>query len=34
MKPLEIKGEIEHFTAYDEYETLKENTDSLKKQLL
>ncbi|MBN3523654.1 MerR family transcriptional regulator [Paenibacillus apiarius] len=31
MKPLEIKGEIEHFTAYDEYETLKENTDSLKK---
>ncbi|KMN44682.1 MerR family transcriptional regulator [Bacillus sp. LK2] len=31
MKPLEIKGEIEHFTAYDEYETLKKNTDSLKK---
>ncbi|TQR15514.1 MerR family transcriptional regulator [Psychrobacillus vulpis] len=31
MKPLEIKGEIEHYTAYDEYETLKENTDSLKK---
>lgn len=30
MKPLEIKGEIEHFTAFDEYETLKENTDSLK----
>ncbi|MDK8181748.1 MerR family transcriptional regulator [Paenibacillus sp. UMB4589-SE434] len=31
MKPLEIKGEIDHFTAYDEYATLKENTDSLKK---
>ncbi|PFN03507.1 MerR family transcriptional regulator [Bacillus cereus] len=31
MKPLEIKGEIEHFTAYDEYETLKMNTDNLKK---
>ncbi|WP_459502251.1 MerR family transcriptional regulator [Bacillus sp. C1] len=31
MEPLEIKGEIEHFTAYDEYETLKKNTDSLKK---
>ncbi|WP_442602817.1 MerR family transcriptional regulator [Paenibacillus sp. KN14-4R] len=31
MKPLEIKGEIDHFTAYDEYETLQENTDSLKK---
>lgn len=31
MKPLEIKGEIKHFTAYDEYETLKKNTDSLKK---
>lgn len=31
MKPLEIKGEIEHFTAYDKYETLKKNTDSLKK---
>ncbi|KOS67888.1 MerR family transcriptional regulator [Lysinibacillus contaminans] len=31
MKPLEIKGEIEHFTAYDEYETLKKSTDSLKK---
>ncbi|PFA22709.1 MULTISPECIES: MerR family transcriptional regulator [Bacillus cereus group] len=31
MKPLEIKGEIEHFTAYDEYETLKTNTDNLKK---
>ncbi|MFJ6208655.1 MerR family transcriptional regulator [Lysinibacillus sp. NPDC092081] len=31
MKPLEIKGEIEHFTAYDEYDTLKNNADSLKK---
>ncbi|PFO79828.1 MerR family transcriptional regulator [Bacillus cereus] len=31
MKPLEITGEIEHFTAYDEYETLKTNTDNLKK---
>ncbi|MEG0438856.1 MAG: MerR family transcriptional regulator [Solibacillus sp.] len=31
MKPLEIKGEIEHFTAYDEYDTLKKKTDSLKK---
>ncbi|MBE7121406.1 MerR family transcriptional regulator [Bacillus cereus] len=31
MEPLEIKGEIEHFTAYDEYETLKKNTESLKK---
>lgn len=34
MKPLEVNGEIEHFTAYDEYESLKKNTDSLKKQLL
>ncbi|TCZ73822.1 MerR family transcriptional regulator [Paenibacillus albiflavus] len=31
MEPLEIKGQIEHFTAYDEYETLQKNTDSLKK---
>ncbi|WP_018759050.1 MerR family transcriptional regulator [Paenibacillus terrigena] len=31
MKPLEIKGELEHFTAYDEYEALLENTDSLKR---
>ncbi|PEI63989.1 MerR family transcriptional regulator [Bacillus wiedmannii] len=31
MEPLEVKGEIEHFTAYDEYESLKKNTDSLKK---
>lgn len=34
MKPLEVNGEIEHFTAYDEYESLKKNTDRLKKQLL
>ncbi|MGE7693818.1 MerR family transcriptional regulator [Lysinibacillus sp. NPDC094177] len=31
MKPLEIKGEIKHFTAYDEYDTVKKNADSLKK---
>lgn len=31
MKPLEVNGEIEHFTAYDEYESLKKNTDNLKK---
>lgn len=31
MKPLEIKGEIEHFTAYDEYDILKKKNDSLKK---
>jgi len=31
MKPLEIKGEIEHFTAFDEYETLKKNVENLKK---
>jgi len=31
MKPLEIKGEIEHFTAFDEYETLKKNAENLKK---
>lgn len=31
MKPLEVNGEIEHFTAYDEYESLKKNTDRLKK---
>lgn len=31
MKPLEIKGEIEHFTAYDKYDTLKKNADNLKK---
>jgi hypothetical protein len=29
MKPIELKGEMEHFTAYDEYDTLKESTDSL-----
>ncbi|MFC9541549.1 MerR family transcriptional regulator [Lysinibacillus sp. NPDC056959] len=31
MKPLAIKGEIEHFTAYEEYDTLKKNADNLKK---
>ncbi|MBY2478389.1 MerR family transcriptional regulator [Clostridioides difficile] len=31
MKPLEIKGSIKHVTDYDEYETLKENTNNLKK---
>lgn len=31
MNPLEIKGEIEHFTKYEEYESLKKNTDSIKK---
>lgn len=30
MRPIEIKGEIGHFTSYDEYETLQRNTDSLK----
>lgn len=30
MKPLEIKGNITDFTAYEEYELLKKNTDSLK----
>ncbi|GIN94432.1 MerR family transcriptional regulator [Siminovitchia terrae] len=34
MKPLEIAGEIEHYTAYGEYDTLKENTDSLKKAVI
>lgn len=31
MKPLEVNEEIEHFTAYDEYESLKKNRDNLKK---
>lgn len=31
MKALEVKGEMEHFTTYDKYETLKQNTDSLKR---
>lgn len=31
MEPLEIKGEIGHLNAFDEYEALKENMDSLKK---
>ncbi|KMK77913.1 MerR family transcriptional regulator [Alkalihalobacillus pseudalcaliphilus] len=31
MNSLEIKGEIEHFTKYEKYDSLKKNTDSLKK---
>lgn len=31
MKPLEVKGRIKSVTEYDEYETLRENTESLKK---
>lgn len=34
MKPIEIKGEMEHFTAYDKYDTLKESTDSLKRAVI
>ncbi|GIN72321.1 MerR family transcriptional regulator [Bacillus sp. J14TS2] len=30
MKPFKIKGEIAHFTAYDEYESLKNSADRLK----
>ncbi|MGL5755422.1 MAG: MerR family transcriptional regulator [Paraclostridium sp.] len=30
MKPLEVKGEIKSVTDYDEYETLRKNTHSLK----
>lgn len=30
MKPLEVKGEITDFTAYDEYEIIQKNTDNLK----
>lgn len=31
MKPLEVKGEITGYAAYEEYETIRNNTDSLKK---
>ncbi|WP_449622311.1 MerR family transcriptional regulator [Robertmurraya sp. Marseille-Q9965] len=31
MKPIEIKGEMEHFTAYEKYDSIKESIDSLKK---
>lgn len=31
MKPLEVRGKIKHVTDYNEYETLKENTNNLKK---
>lgn len=34
MKPIEIKGEMEHYTSYDEYDTLKESTDRLKKAVI
>ena len=34
MKPLEIMGEIDHYTAYDEYDSLKENADSIKKAVI
>lgn len=34
MKPLEVMGEIDHYKAYDDYDTLKENTDSLKKAVI
>ncbi|MGG2106304.1 MerR family transcriptional regulator [Lysinibacillus pakistanensis] len=30
MKPIEVKGEIEHHTAYDKYEIIKDNLDNLK----
>lgn len=33
MKPLEVKGEITDFTAYDEYEIIKNNTDNLKEAI-
>lgn len=34
MKPLEIMGVIDHYTAYDEYDSLKENADSIKKAVI
>jgi len=34
MKPLAIMGTIDHYTAYEEYAALKENTDSLKKAVI
>ncbi|WP_066506898.1 MerR family transcriptional regulator [Abyssisolibacter fermentans] len=30
MKPVEVKGEITNFAAYDEYEIIQKNTDNLK----
>jgi len=30
MKPIEVKGEIEHHTAYDKYEIIKDNLENLK----
>lgn len=34
MKPLAMLGVIDHYTAYEEYDALKENTDSLKKAVI
>lgn len=34
MKPLEIMGVIDHYTAYDEYDSLKEDADSIKKAVI
>ncbi|WP_369379181.1 MerR family transcriptional regulator [Lysinibacillus fusiformis] len=34
MKPLAMVGVIDHYTAYEEYDALKENTDSLKKAVI
>ena len=34
MKPLEIMGVIDHYTAYDEYDSLKEKADSIKKAVI
>lgn len=34
MEPLEVKGDMEHYTSYDEYDRLKEHSDSLKKAVI
>ncbi|WOD65281.1 MerR family transcriptional regulator (plasmid) [Niallia taxi] len=34
MNPLEIKGEMKHYTSYEEYDILKESTESLKKAVI
>ncbi|NMM52790.1 MerR family transcriptional regulator [Paenibacillus aquistagni] len=34
MAPIEVKGEMEHYTSYSEYDRLKESTDSLKKAVV
>lgn len=31
MKPLEVKGEITDYTAYNEYEVIRKNTENIKK---